>query len=88
MLANADIFEELLDKNRDITGLEMEAYGIHVAATGCAKPRPLPLVMKGVCDYADEDKSDDYQAFAAHVSAKCFYEAVRALYSSGRINEI
>ncbi len=88
VVANAGIFDELLDNNRDITGLEMEAYGIHVAAVGCAKPRPLPLVMKGVCDYADEDKSDDYQSFSAHVSARCFYEAVRALYTSNRIDEI
>ncbi|MES3044947.1 hypothetical protein [Sphingomonas faeni] len=88
VVANAAIFDELLDRNRDIAGLEMEAYGIFVAAMGCAKPRPLPLVIKGVCDFADEDKVDDYQSFAAHVSARCFYEAIKSLYETGRVTEL
>lgn len=88
VVANAELFDELLDRNRDITGLEMEAYGVFVAATACSKPRPMPIVIKGVCDFADEDKSDDYQSFAAHVSARCFYEAVQVLYETGRIEDI
>lgn len=85
VIANSKLFEELLDGNRDITGLEMEAYGIFVAATGCAKPRPFPLVMKSVCDFADEDKRDDYQRYAAQTSARCFYEAVKQLYATKTI---
>ena len=40
-------------------------------------PRPKGLVIKGVCDYADEEKSDQYQKFAAFTSAqfaKLLYE--------------
>jgi len=88
VVANAKLFEELLDGNRDITGLEMEAYGIFVAANGCAKPRPIPLVMKSVCDFADEDKDDDYQRYAAQTSARCFYEAIKRLYESGTIRDL
>ena len=40
-------------------------------------PRPMGLVIKSVCDYADEEKSDQYQKFAAYTSAqfaKLLYE--------------
>jgi nucleoside phosphorylase len=40
-------------------------------------PRPKGLIIKSVCDYADEEKSDQYQKFAAFTSAqfaKLLYE--------------
>jgi hypothetical protein len=33
-------------------------------------PRPTPFVLKSVCDFADPDKIDDMQAYAAYTSAK------------------
>lgn len=85
VVANSSTFEGLLDKNRDVMALEMEAYGVFAAAAGCSKPRPLPLVMKAVCDFADENKADDAQAFAAAASAFSFYEAIKHLFSSDQI---
>jgi len=83
VIANAATFEGLIDKNRDVMGLEMEGYSVFAAASGCSKPRPLPIVMKAVCDFADEGKADDAQAFAAAASANCFLEAIKCLFSSG-----
>lgn len=47
------------------------------AAENAAQPQPYALVIKGVSDYADDEKSDDYQKFAAYTSAefaKLLYE--------------
>jgi nucleoside phosphorylase/CheY-like chemotaxis protein len=85
VVANSSTFEGLLDKNRDVMALEMEAYSVFSAATGCSKPRPMPLVMKAVCDFADENKKDDAQAFAASASAACFYEAIKCIFSLGHV---
>ncbi len=75
VVANREIFETLLNQHRNLLGLEMEAYGIAVACKGSGKPRPIPLIMKSVCDYADKDKDDDYQEYAAHTSALLLYHA-------------
>lgn len=58
-------------------GLDMEAYGVVYAAQNATVPRPQALVIKSVCDYANNEKSDQYQKFAAYTScefAKLLYE--------------
>ncbi len=40
-------------------------------------PQPKALIIKSVCDFADNEKSDKYQKFAAYTScefAKLMYE--------------
>ena len=66
VVANHQVFETLLNQHRNLLGIEMEAYGVVMACKGSGKPRPIPVVMKSVCDYADRDKDDDYQEYAAH----------------------
>ena len=48
----------------------MEAYGLMHAASHAAGNRPMAFSMKSVCDFADETKSDDIQAFASYMSAE------------------
>lgn len=58
-------------------GLDMESYAVMYAAANAIAPRPSALVIKSVSDYADGEKSDDYQKFAAYTSAefaKLLYE--------------
>lgn len=55
----------------------MESYAVAYAAEHVVEPRPVPLIIKSVCDYADAQKSDQYQKFAAFTSceyAKLLYE--------------
>ncbi|MCI6585699.1 MAG: hypothetical protein MSC47_01020 [Oscillibacter sp.] len=55
----------------------MESYAVAYAAEHAVEPRPVPLIIKSVCDYADAQKSDQYQKFAAFTSceyAKLLYE--------------
>nr|UVY99791.1 hypothetical protein K4M19_00101 [Agrobacterium fabrum] len=48
----------------------MEIYGIYAAAHAASSPQPTFLAVKGVCDFADPDKADGYQRYAAYSSAQ------------------
>jgi nucleoside phosphorylase len=58
----------------------MEAYGVAAAANGCGAPRPKALIVKAVCDYADGNKSDAFQEYAADVSAKFLLFTVKRFF--------
>jgi nucleoside phosphorylase len=64
-----DFFVTLQEVDRKVLALEMEAASflqtIHAHDPG------LPaFVVKGVCDFANRQKSDDFHGFAAHASAQ------------------
>ena len=75
---------ELLEKQvytqyQHTAGLDMESYAVVYAANHASDPRPVPIIVKSVCDFADSDKSDDYQRFAAYSScefAQFLYEKI------------
>ncbi|MGI6264539.1 MAG: hypothetical protein ACOYJY_03625, partial [Acutalibacteraceae bacterium] len=75
---------ELLEKQvysqyQHTAGLDMESYAVVYAANHAADPKPIPIIVKSVCDFADNAKSDDYQRFAAYSScefAKYLYENI------------
>ena len=50
-------------------GLDMESYSVLYAAENATKPKPKALIVKSICDYADSEKSDQYQRFAAYTSS-------------------
>ncbi len=54
----------------DTVGLDMESYGVFLAASTVPDPKPRALVVKSVCDFANEEKSDQYQTFAAFTSSR------------------
>ena len=51
-------------------GLDMESYAIFHAASIALEPQPKALVVKSICDYANEEKDDRYQAFAAFTASR------------------
>jgi nucleoside phosphorylase len=53
--------------NRKTLALDMEAASFYL--TLCDFPHIRSLVVKGVCDYADMSKNDDYHEYAARASA-------------------
>ena len=75
---------ELLEKQvysqyRHTAGLDMESYAVVYDANHSNDPKPIPIIVKSVCDFADSKKSDDYQRFAAYSScefAKYLYEKI------------
>ena len=78
------VLQELLDKQiyshyRHTAGLDMESYAVVYAANHASAPKPTPIIVKSVCDFADSRKTDDYQRFAAYSScefAKFLYEEI------------
>lgn len=69
VLADGDSIEEIKNQQRDLIGVEMEIYGIYAAAAASSPP-PKFFALKGVCDYADPDKIDIAQEYAAFASAR------------------
>lgn len=78
VVANREILDKQVHSQFPHTiGLDMESYAVMYAVENAAQPRPYALAIKGVSDYADGEKSDDYQKFAAYTSAefaKLLYE--------------
>src|SRR5258708_29265334 len=60
-------FEELRSHNHKTVALEMEAAAFYEAASSFSDI--YSLVVKGVCDYADMNKHDEYHEYTARVSA-------------------
>ena len=61
--------DDVLDHWRKLIGVEMDAYGVHLACRDAAEPQPAFLCMKSICDFA-ADKTDDWQDYAAYTAAE------------------
>jgi nucleoside phosphorylase len=72
VVADKDIVNEKVD-GRKIYGVDMEAYGMAFACNNHpSEPKPKPIIIKSITDFADEEKSDDAQPAGKHVSAIAF----------------
>ncbi|HEX9540771.1 MAG TPA: hypothetical protein VGA04_21620 [Streptosporangiaceae bacterium] len=60
--------KEVTNPNRKIRALEMEGYGFSVAALQ-AEGNVRHLVIRGLCDYADQTKGDEWHAYASASAA-------------------
>lgn len=69
VLADARSISEIRQQHRELCGIEMEGYGV-CSACQLSTPYPLSLILKGVCDFADNDKNDEFQDYAAYTSAQ------------------
>lgn len=76
VVANENISQELKTQDRKLLGLEMEAYGVYYASQNCGNPKPFPMALKSICDFADSEKSDSYQNYAAFTSAQVMYNFI------------
>lgn len=68
-----EIWQRVLDQNDKVLAIDMEAYGVALAAHCAATPqyRPYCLVAKSVCDYGVR-KEKDAQPYAAFTSTRFF----------------
>jgi nucleoside phosphorylase len=78
VVANSEVVEKQIHSQYGNTAaLDMESYAVMYAVKEAPVPKPKGLVIKSVCDYANEEKSDQYQKFASFTSAqfaKLLYE--------------
>lgn len=69
VLADGEIVNEIKNQHRELAGVEMEIYGMYAAREAASAPQPLTFALKGVCDFADPEKADQHQRYAAYASA-------------------
>src|SRR5579859_1867512 len=70
VLADPAVVTPIVGQHRNLTAVEMEAYGVVAAASSASHPRPTAFISKAVCDFADNQKNDAHQAYAAYCSAQ------------------
>lgn len=71
VVANKSVLnKQVRDIIQDTKALEMEGYGVAYAAKCAGEPRPMPIIAKSICDFADNQKDDKYQKFAAYTSCE------------------
>jgi nucleoside phosphorylase len=68
VIADRDTLPKLLKENPRIISVAMEGAGVARAALN-NNPSPAFLEVRGVCDFADEHKNDDWQLYAANAAA-------------------
>lgn len=67
---------DLLHLWRNMIGVEMEVYAVYQACHKALHPPPEYFCLKSVCDLG-KDKTDQWQSFAAFVSANYAFHLIR-----------
>ena len=68
------VVSEVKAQHRKAVSIDMEAYGVMAAAHQSPVPETRAIVAKSICDFADDKKNDDFQAYAAYTSASVLRE--------------
>jgi nucleoside phosphorylase len=68
VVADSHLMAELASSWSRLVAIEMEAYGTALAANQASNP-PGVLMVKSLCDWADESKNDHWQEYAADAAA-------------------
>lgn len=77
VLEDPQTVDLIKSQNRTTNGIEMETYGVMAAAFNSGPSRPKVLAVKSVCDFADPEKNDNWQHYAAHTSTQFAYLFVK-----------
>lgn len=69
VVAVPNFFKELAQRERTVLALDMGATAFFQAVQEYSANIPC-AVMKGVCDFADDEKDDAFHAYAAEAAAR------------------
>lgn len=70
VVANRAVVEkQVLSLFPKTVGLDMESYSVAFSCQNSKAPQPTAIVVKSICDFANSEKSDQYQKFAAYTSS-------------------
>ncbi len=84
VLEDPTVVDQIRAQHRKTLGVEMETYGVFVAAEESPMPQPRCFSLKSVCDFADPFKNNDHQAYAAYTSAAALRKRRRISESTRR----
>ncbi|NJN10092.1 MAG: 5'-methylthioadenosine/S-adenosylhomocysteine nucleosidase [Richelia sp. RM2_1_2] len=76
VIADQDLRDELKNDWSQLVGIEMEGAGAALAAYE-SDFMPGIFLVKGMCDWADGSKNDDWQQYAAETAASFVVELLR-----------
>lgn len=72
VVANSYFMEKAILSSKLIAkALDMESFGITYACEMASPDKPTPIIAKGISDFADDKKSDDFQKQATENSIIC-----------------
>lgn len=74
VVASEEFREKFIQAHRKVAAIDMESYGVACAAE---RRHARLTVIKGISDFADESKNDDYHETAANAAAQVFTHLVR-----------
>ena len=77
VIADENRVRELMRSDRKIAAIEMESFGVAVAAAK-SEIRPRFIAIRGISDYADDKKNDDWHEYAADSAAAFTIEFLRS----------
>ncbi len=82
VVKDSDYVAILRSREYSLLALDMESYGVALAASMCSTPARSvhAVVVKGVVDYADDLKNDDWHDYAAYASAAFARYVIEATY--------
>jgi nucleoside phosphorylase/CheY-like chemotaxis protein len=70
VLSDKRILEDKIrEQNLKVVGIDMESYGLMGAADESPLPATKAFCLKSVCDFANPNKDDNWQAYASYTSA-------------------
>lgn len=75
VLEDPETTKNITFQHRETIGIEMEAYGVMMAAN-ITTSNTKPIIIKSVCDFANPQKNDDWQKYAAYTSAQFIFHFI------------
>ena len=83
VIKDRSYIDQLKGREYSVVGLDMESYGVALAASMCSTHAHtiVPLIVKGVCDFADSDKSDDWHDYCSYASAAFVLTVLEQIFS-------
>jgi nucleoside phosphorylase len=75
--------DQLKSREHSLLGLDMESYGVALSASMCSTSSHtiVPLIVKGVCDFADTQKSDLWHDYCSYASASFVLAVLEQIFS-------
>ena len=74
VVASKTMVKNITESNRKILGIDMEGHGMYLASHFLETSKSL--FIKSVCDFGDNEKNDDYQAYASYTSARFLHSFI------------
>ena len=82
VVKDPEYVKTLRSREHSLLALDMESYGVALAASMCSTPARTvhAVIVKGVVDYADNSKNDDWHDYAAYASAALARQVLEITY--------